>query len=46
MSTSIKISRTDDLKIIKKSRKPLLAKQVHKNKKTYSRQVKHKNLDY
>lgn len=46
MSTPIKVSRADDLKIIKSSRKPLLAKQVHKSKKAYSRQAKHKKLDY
>lgn len=46
MATQIKISRTADLKILKTYRKPLIANQIHKSKKTYTRQVKHKKLDY
>jgi hypothetical protein len=47
MLTQIKISPKDELKIIKSSsRKLILPRQVHKSKKAYSRQVKHKKLDY
>ena len=47
MTTQIKISSQDELKIIKSStRKLVLPRQVHKSKKAYSRQVKHKKLDY
>lgn len=46
MAIKIKISSEDELKIIKDSRKPLLARQIHKNKKAYLRQAKHKKLDY
>lgn len=46
MTTQIKISSADNLKILKEIRKPLIAKQIHKNKKAYTRQVKHKKLDY
>jgi len=47
MATQIKISPQDELKIIKSSaRKIVLPRQVHKSKKAYSRQVKHKKLDY
>ena len=47
MAIKIKISSQDELKIIKGgARKLILPKQVHKSKKAYSRQVKHKKLDY
>lgn len=47
MAIQIKISPKDELKIIKGgARKLVLPKQVHKSKKAYSRQVKHKKLDY
>ncbi len=46
MAVKIKISSADDLEILKETRKPLIAKQIHKNKKAYTRQVKHKKLDY
>jgi len=47
MATQIKISPQDELKIIKSSaRKIVLPRQVHKSKKAYSRQAKHKKLDY
>lgn len=46
MAIQVKISRADELKILKEARKPLIANQIHKNKKAYTRQVKHKKLDY
>jgi hypothetical protein len=47
MAIKIKITPADELKILKEnSRKLLLARQVHKNKKAYSRRVKHKKVDY
>jgi len=47
MATNIKISEADELKILKSyARKLVLARQIHKSKKTYSRLDKHKKTDY
>lgn len=47
MATQIKISLQDELRVIKSgARKLAPPRQVHKSKKAYSRQTKHKKLDY
>lgn len=47
MNTKIKINSDDELKIIKSVRKLVVPpKQIHKNKKAYSRQGKHKEKNY
>lgn len=45
MVKEIKISTTDELKILKSGRKPLISSIIHKNKKAYSRRLKHKKLN-